>query len=317
MANSKILVDELGAGVASCDSEMIPSAYTSAFILAGEGSAMPDTHEVYPNAPLALVAVEVRFPEAPSGRPLALPLQRSFRDVLGEEWVIESLKVQQFEVAFGPGAPGGQTVQHTIVPRFTVRDRTLSVAITDSSLTVETTNYRHYLDFRAVLERVFTAASELLRPDGVARVGLRYIDEIRVVGIEGDRPADWREWLDPSLLPPKLDKMVSEAFQPAAWDGAVRYVTGPDRSLVLRYGARQGYAVQPRGSLNRLSAPSPGPFFLLDFDSFWEPQDIPQFDPAVLVGMCDVLRAPVRTLFDLVITEKLRRDIFMKEPANG
>jgi len=298
------------------DSGMIPFAYSFAFIPAGEGSAMADTHEVYPNAPLALVAVEVRFPEAPSERALPMPLQRSFRDLLGEAWVIESRKVQQVEFALGPGGPGAQAVQQTVVPRFTLRDRTLAVALTDSSLTVETTNYRHYLDFRAVLERVFAAAAELLQPDGVARVGMRYIDEIRVAGIVEDCPADWREWLDPSLLPPKLDEMVSEEYQPAAWDGAVRYVIGPDRSLVLRYGARQGYAVQPRGSLNRPSAPPPGPFFLLDFDSFWEPLDIPEFDPAGLIETCDVLRTPVRSLFDLVISDKLRRDVFMKEPTD-
>ena len=99
-------------------------------------------------------------------------------------------------------------------------------------------------------------------------------------------------------------------------DGAVRYVTGADRSLVLRYGARQGYAVQPRGSLNRPSAPPPGPLFVLDFDSFWEPPDIPEFDAASLIETCDALRTPVRTLFDLVVTDRLRRDVFMKEPAD-
>src|SRR5450756_1609825 len=154
---------------------MIPFAYRFAFTPAGEGSVMADTHEIYPNAPLALVAVEVRFPEAPSERALPMPLQRSFRDLLGEGWVIESHKIQQVELALGPGGPGAQPVQQTVVPRFTLRDRTLAVALTDSSLTVETTNYRHYLEFRAVLERVFAAAAELLQPDGVARVGMRYI----------------------------------------------------------------------------------------------------------------------------------------------
>jgi uncharacterized protein (TIGR04255 family) len=277
---------------------------------------MAATHEVLPNAPLALVAVEVRFPEAPSERPLSVPLQRSFRDALGDDWVIESHKVQHVEVAFGPGAAGGQTVQQTVVPRFTVRDRTLSVALTDSSLTVETTRYRHYLDFRSVLERAFAAAADVLQPDGVARVGMRYIDEIRVPGITPERPSAWREWLDPSLLPPMLEEMVSSEYEPAAWDGAAQYRTGPERSLVLRYGARQGYAVQPRGSLTRIAPPPPGPLFVLDFDSFWEPSDIPEFDPAALGRTCDALRTPVRTLFDLVITDRLREEVFMQEPSN-
>src|SRR5665647_379627 len=117
----------------------------------------------------------------------------------------------------------------TCAPRFTMRDRTLSVAITGASLTVETTRYRQYLDFRSVVARVFDAAAELLNPDGIARVGMRYIDEIRVPGIEAERPSAWRDWIDPSLLPPQLDAMVSEDYEPAAWDGAVRYVTGPEK----------------------------------------------------------------------------------------
>ena len=274
---------------------------------------MPDMHKIYPNAPLALVAVEVRFPQASSERPLPITLQRSFRDLLGEGWVIESQKVQKLDVAFGPGQPGSQVMHETVMPRFTVRDRTLSVAITDASLTIETTKYRHYLDFRAVLARVFDAAAELLQPDGVSRVGMRYIDEIRVPDVDADRPSAWRRWLDASLLPPKLDAMLNEAYEPAAWDGTVRYSTGPNQSLVLRYGARQGYGVRPRGSLSRLAAPRPGPLFVLDFDSFWEPQDIPEFDSALLIETCDELRTPVRTLFDLAITDKLRRDVFMRE----
>lgn len=296
---------------------MIPFAYTFAFTTGSEGSAMADSHEVYPNAPLALVAVEVRFPEAPGERSLPMTMQQSFRDLLGEGWVIESHKVQQIEASFGPGSSGAQSIRTKVVPRFTVRDRTLSVAITDTSLTVETTRYRHYLDFRAVLECVFGAEAELIQPDGVARVGMRYIDEIRVPEVEPNRPSTWRDWLDASLLPPKLDAMVGAGYEPGAWDGVVRYSTGTDRSLVLRYGARQGYVVQPGGSLKRPDAPPPGPLFALDFDSFWEPSDIPEYDVAALLAVCDQLRAPVRTLFDLVVTDKLRDDVFMKEPADG
>ena len=52
---------------------------------------MSDDHEVYPNAPLALVVVEIRFSNGASDRPLPMPLQRTIRDALGEEWVISQL----------------------------------------------------------------------------------------------------------------------------------------------------------------------------------------------------------------------------------
>lgn len=278
---------------------------------------MGDTHEVYPNAPLALVAVEVRFPQVSGARTPPMPLQRAFRDLLGESWVIESVKTQKVEFAFGPSGPGQQSIQQAIVPRFTVRDRTLAVALTDESLTVEATSYRHYPDFREVLERTLGAAEELLRPDGVARVGMRYIDEVRVPGISEAASGSWQEWLDASLLPPKLASMIEDGFAPIGWEGAAQYEAGPGRSLVLRYGVRSGYAVAPDGPLKRPGAPPPGPFFLLDFDSFWQPSDIPEFNAEQLLETCDELRAPVRTLFDLVVSDRLRDEVFRKEPSLG
>lgn len=278
---------------------------------------MSDTHEVYPNAPLALVAVEVRFPQVSGARTPPMPLQRAFRDLLGESWVIESVKTQHVEFAFGPSGPGQQNVQQVVVPRFTVRDRTLAVALTDESLTVETTGYRHYPDFRSVLERALGAAEELLSPDGVARAGMRYIDEVRVPDISDAASGSWKEWLDSSLLPPKLSSMIEEGFAPEGWEGAAQYATGPGRSLVLRYGVRSGYAVGPDGPLKRPTAPPSGPFFLLDFDSFWQPADIPEFSSEHLLKTCDELRKPARTLFDLVVSDRLRDEVFRKEPSLG
>jgi uncharacterized protein (TIGR04255 family) len=246
-----------------------------------------------------------------------MPAQRAFRDLLGAQWVIESQKVQQFGMALGPGAPGSASVSELVVPRFTLRDRTVSVAIAGPSVTIETTNYRHYPDFRSVLSTVFDAVVELLAPDGVTRLGLRYIDEIRVPGMDPAHAKEWREWLDPSLLAPGLDPMRERGYEAVGWDGVAHYATGVERSLVLRYGARQGYAVQPRGTLSRPTPPPPGPYFVLDFDSFWEPADIPAFDAVALVDECDELRRPVRGLFDLLVTDRLRTEVFMREPANG
>lgn len=278
---------------------------------------MAETHDVYPNAPLALVAVEVRFPSAPGARSLPIAAQRSFRDLLGETWVIESQKAQTLEVEFGRSGQTQQHLQERVVPRFTVRDRTLAVAVTEESLTVETTDYRHYPDFRAVLKRTLLAAADILQPDGVARVGMRYIDELRVPDVTADDPSGWREWLDHSLLPPRMSAMTDKGFTPTAWEGASQYVTGVGRKLVLRYGARDGYAVAPAGPLRRPAAPPPGPFFLLDFDCFWAPTDIPEFDPNMLIETCDGLRAPVRALFDLLVSDRLRDEVFMKEASSG
>jgi uncharacterized protein (TIGR04255 family) len=113
---------------------------------------------MYPNAPLALVVVEVRFPSAPDARSLPMAAQRSLRDRLGDEWVIESLKTQRVQVEFDQAGSSKQHIDTEVVPRFTVRDRTLAVAVPQGSITIETTSYRRYPDFRAVLEGAFSAA---------------------------------------------------------------------------------------------------------------------------------------------------------------
>lgn len=277
---------------------------------------MADTHTVYPNAPLALVAVEVRFPGPFEAWPLPMTLQRSFRDMLGDGWVIESIKAQRVDVAFAP-AGGGQSVRQIVMPRFTVRNRTLAVAISEESLTIETTAYRHYPDFRAVLSAAFAGAAQFLRPDGVARIGMRYIDEIRVPGTQNADAPDWSAWLDASLLPPQLEPMTDKGFASVAWEGVAQYAGDREQTLVLRYGARDSYAVNPSGLLVRPTVPPPGPVFVLDFDCFWQPKDIPAFDAAGLTARCDDLRAPIRALFDLLITERLREDVFMREVNNG
>lgn len=272
---------------------------------------MPDTHEVLPNAPLALVAVEIRFPDGTSGQQLPMNIRRSFRDLLGEEWVLDSQTVQQFAITLGPGGALPQPAPTLTIPRFTVRDRTLAVAVTDQSMTVEATRYKHYPTFREVVRRAVDAATQVLAPDGIARVGMRYIDEIRVPAV-GDDPADWRDWVDASLLAPQLNAMEAAGFSSIAWEAAAQYQTGPDQRLVLRYGPRTGYAVSPQGPLKRPSVPPPGPLFVLDFDCYWEPVDIPEFDPLTIMATCDQLRAPIRTLFDMLMTDKLHNE-FSKE----
>ena len=153
-----------------------------------------DTHEVYPNAPLALVAVEVRFLATPwEATTLAPAAQRTFRDILGDQWVLDPVKRQNVLVTFSSAGMVENKSQSVTLPRFTTRDRTTAVAVTDTSVTIETTFYRHYPDFRGVLEAVFRATRDVLAPDGVARLGMRYIDEIQVSELVEGHPAGWRE----------------------------------------------------------------------------------------------------------------------------
>lgn len=249
-------------------------------------------------------------------RTLPTSVQRAFRDMLGDNWVTQPVNAPQLSVAFG-GAPAmAQTMQPFNFPRFTVRDRTLAVTITDAGVIIEATRYRHYLDFREILTKAVNAAAKVLEPDGVSRVGLRYINEIRVPGGDKQDPAGWQRWVDHSLLSPQLVRMSSDGFIATTWEGMAQYQTGPDQQLVLRYGPRREYLVNPAGPLRRPSVPPPGPLFMLDLDCFWEPPDIPKFEPEAIIATFDQLRVPIRSLFDLLITDELLAE-FRKEPTDG
>lgn len=256
------------------------------------------------------MACEIRFPDGSLDQSLPLPAQRAFRDLLGSDWVIETQRFARLNVEIGPaGTPSD--MKNVIVPRFTVRDRTVAVAISPESITVETTRFTSYETYRPVIASALNAASKVLAPDGIARVGLRFIDEIRVPGVTQDRPGEWAEWLDPSLLGPGAPDHPSQ-LKLSGLQSIAQFETGPDRMLVLRYGVGFGHAVKVDGPLKRPGAPDPGPFFALDFDSSWSPQDIPEFDPTQVLALCDELEIPVMQLFDSLITEALLSE-FRKE----
>ena len=177
-------------------------------------------------------------------------------------------------------------------------------------MSVETTRYANWPQFRSTLETAITATEKLLRPAGVTRTGVRYIDEVRVPGAEG---ADWGAWLASSVLPPGYKIMVDSGWLPTNWTGAAQYKIGEEHHLVLRYGpqaAHPGFIVNPDGPLRRPRPRPKGAFFLLDFDASWQPAVVPRWDSETILETCDQLRHSVRELFDGVLTERLVEEVF-------
>ncbi len=261
---------------------------------------------VYPNAPLALVALEIRFPSEASAAPVTVPIQRAMRERLAGhgEWVIEAQQAHEIELAFGPTP--SQNIHTRAIPRLLTRDRTVAVTMPAGAITVETTRYDGYDSFRKLVVSVVEAVEDLLAPDGVVRFGLRYIDEIRVPDlIEGDMSV-WSKWLAPDLLPPRLPSSgVDAALQ--TWASAAQYRIDKDRFLVVRYGPQPLPVVNPTTPLRRLSPPPQAPVFVLDFDSHWQPETVPGFVASELMDLCDLLHAPASDSFEAFITEPLRK----------
>lgn len=268
--------------------------------------------EFFPNAPLALVAFEIRYTE--QSALLSRPAIDKIKAALAEDLPLRG-DLREQEVALRFGAQESPAVQVRITPRFTTRDRTTACQVGGSSLIVETTAYQGFAGFLKLLQRAVQAVADAARPDGITRIGLRYIDEVRVPGI-AEPPGNWQGYIDEHLLAPVAQDFVTAAkFIPQIWQGIVQYGTGPDRVLALRYGPAEGYAIPPNGPTRRKNPPGSGLFFLLDSDSYWEPADeVPEFNPDRVVQVCKELHDPTKALFDAVITERLREEVFRKTP---
>ena len=198
-----------------------------------------NSSEVYPNAPLALVAAEVRYPAVAEGA-LGMAIHRRIRDALGSDWVIRNDTTQTFEAGVGAAGPQA-SVRSETVGRITSRQRTRIITARPENFTVEVVDYVGFADFRDLLERASAAVESVLRPDGISRVGLRYIDEITVP----EPGPQWDRWLDSSLMAPAQPPDLI----PVEWTGAVRYQVAPDQSLVFRYGPSAGPVVFVGGTL--------------------------------------------------------------------
>lgn len=260
--------------------------------------------EVYPHAPVVLVALEVRHSIA---GPLSQTQQRKIKQRLSD--VLPILRTGQLtNIAGVVGAPESPTVHVEKFSKFFNRDSTISSSIREGAIVVETTRYAGWERLRELVGNVLLARREVGDIDGVERVGLRYINEIRV---PGQPNIDWEPWVDTTLLGP-AHRGEKLGFPAAHWQGITAFAPGPDRAAVLRYGPREGYAVEPGGDLKR-PAPTPGPFFLMDIDSFWTPsEEVPKFDVDQLIATSDELHAPVRTLFEGLITDRLREEVLRR-----
>lgn len=265
----------------------------------------------FANPPLALTVLEIRYSDLADGVVgAAIPgMKSTVHDRLP---LTENLTEDTVELSIGASAPA--TVQRRTFPRFSSRDLATVLLVKENALILQTTGYGGWeVSFRPLAEAALAALDRAGPPDGVHRIGLRYINEIRVPEIDS-APGDWRRYIHESLLSAADPKLIPTSLQPTVWQGLVQYRTADDSTLMVRYGPQEGYAVDPQGPARRKNPPAPGAFFLLDSDSFWYAEDeVPEFDTEWMLDLCDRLHAPIREFFGLATTEKLRKEVFDRQ----
>lgn len=228
-----------------------------------------------------------------------LPLQSS-----------EDMNEFQFQVhESGAAAPFQTRVSQA--HRFSTRDRQTSVTYRADGLTLETTAYQGWAKLREILALAVKVRGEVAPVDGIERVGLRYINEIRV---PGENEPDWAIWVDPSLSAPRplVGGIERQLIQQQAQ--ALYRLDQPDRLLAIRYGAQNGPPIVGSSPLVRKNMPDSGPFFLLDCDAAWtwaaeSGEDVPEATDEFVVDTADELHGPVQDLFESMISDRLRVEV--------
>jgi uncharacterized protein (TIGR04255 family) len=258
--------------------------------------------EVFPNGPLALVVAEVRFTDSPRLRrqetldAVAIALEERFpftNPLTGFKVNVENV---------GPGIPPQFEPRHGVV--LINPTSTESITVTPSSIAYETTAYSEFDDLCTGV----TAACEALLGANVhpalVRVGLRYIDEVRVPEPVTDVRA-WGKWINSSLIGPLSIGPDGVAVRNA--QGLVTFHLGDGRGLNFQYSALdQGAVVEP---LHLKRKPfEPGPFFVLDFDGFHDfgGEVAVPLDATVVADILSAVHAPTGAAFQRAITENAR-----------
>lgn len=253
--------------------------------------------EVYERAPLEFVACEIRYPLTPA----------LGRDDVAEKMpreVLDRLPIPKQEqlhsVTIGPGQASSSPSEARF--RFLNRRRTQSAVVGRSTLTIETTAYSEYQEFRSLLLSVVSAVEGMAQIVGVERVGIRYINEIRVDD-EIKTVRDWGTWVSDDVL---AVMNVADDLRVSTLESVLR-MESEDSHLTLRLAALSGAGVVGNEPLRRRSQPADGPFFVVDIDSYWGPsEDMLDFESDKLVALIDRLHLPVGSMFQSVLTDKVR-----------
>jgi uncharacterized protein (TIGR04255 family) len=258
----------------------------------------------YPNDSLRWVAAEVRHPPIDE---FATSIPTAFRDHIRDQFPIPEEQTQ-LSVSVGPAGPSAQQVlQH----RFVRRDRLMSVTVGRDAVTLETTEYAGWTSFSGLLVDVLRALEEGRRPDGIVRVGLRYIDEIRLPE-PPENFQDWSGWLDDRLVAPF---MLNNELQLANGTVLLQYGEPPGYVTVFRAAPfAAGRTVQLGGALRMPVKTPDGPYFLLDTDASWADPDgqIPEFASGRLAEILNDLHKTCSRLFEVSITDRLREAVLSR-----
>ncbi len=257
-------------------------------------------------APLAFVAAEVRVSYAP-----ALVADDTVAVLAAELAALPVPRREQRQSLVLGTTPGPPEV----AVRLMSRDAMTSLTITATTLTLETTSYPGVEAFSALFGQCMRAVARRVAPSAVERVGLRYVNELRVAepitSIEQWRPYVCAELLDPLLgSGAALRAAGVEGAVASALQTTVAFELPTQRAITGRFVPLVGPPVIASDPLLRPEVPAAGPYFVVDLDAYWPsaPARGEPFAPEDLLDTVTALHAPIEATFLWATTEQFRRE---------
>jgi len=175
-----------------------------------EADASPLAHP-----PLELVVCQLRFEERVivADPRVILAIQAVLAERAGDPFSkLEPVKRAQLEIAINPQGSGGQTQVLATGWRLRSDDSRWTVTVMPDHVIVETTRYPGWSEgFRPVLHALLGAVADHIQPSIEQRLGLRYINSIRVDDAEST--VDWRLYIAPRLLGVLGDEVIGPHVQ--------------------------------------------------------------------------------------------------------
>lgn len=242
-------------------------------------SSQAQPHERLQHSPLALVAAQVHFEDVGDvSRQDARALQR----LLGKESWPEIQGQQLLVGVIGPAGIGQQPPR--LAWQISQPDRTKVISLNPDSVALESGSYAGWADYAQTLTKLIAAVEEVISPDQVRRVGLRYVNQIAL-------PEGHETW--DGLIPNEVlglaakDSLVAQDI----WATEQRVALKVDDEIQCIF--RHGLFTDTEGDRK----------YLLDYDIYREASR--GFGAAEISRTTEALHERVWLLFRATVTENL------------
>lgn len=254
--------------------------------------------EVYSHAPLAMVTVEVQLNYEPQIK------KQSTLDGFGTA-VREVLPILELSGVFPKGKDRQSSDDDSPKLRAIRQDGQAIATLSPTSLSfsVSGETYRGYKEtFEPLLSAVVEAYETSVPDSSIRRIGLRYLDEIRVPEPPGDL-AGWSYWIAPELV-------AASTILPRGEHNGIRasyHNSEGDRELVYWWGTFHGATVVGQDQPFSRSGLPKTRMFVLDVDSAKTFPEYHVFGAGDILETVRSLHEPVGSVFQNSITDAARR----------